>query len=142
MRLSDLYENDLKSLEDVNLLKPILASVAQKVYMNWEQDETGYDEDLGEGGICQDIADAMSSVMNDHGIDSMTVDNNGMGDQHVWIIIKIREGVFNVDIPPETYETGGGYTWKKRNNITITPQDVYIDKLSDNPNEFDNYVDY
>ena len=142
MRLSDLFEDELDSIEKVKQLRPQLAQAAQQVYESWDQDEDGYDEELGSGGICQDIADAMSDVLNEQGIDSITVDTNGVGDQHVWIVIQVAEGVFEVDIPPHVYETGSGYTWRKRPGILIEPSDVVIDKLSDNPDDFDQYGEY
>ena len=50
-----LFEVAVKS--ELNHLRPELASAAQSVYDEWEQDEDGNDEMLGGGGICQDIAE-------------------------------------------------------------------------------------
>lgn len=142
MKLFELFEDELPSVNQAQSLIPELVSTTQHVYDNWQQNDDGYDEELGEGGVCQDIADAMAYVMDSNGIDSMIVDNGGMGDQHVWIMIKVREGVFSVDIPPSVYETGGGYSWKKIKNVVFTNNDVVFDKVSNNPEEFENFGEY
>ncbi len=92
-------------------------------------DLIGYDDELGTGGICQDIADEISTILSSHGIDSTIVNNNGMGDQHVWVVAKLNDGLYEVDIPPHLYERGGGYTWKKLLNIRFTPEFIHISKM-------------
>jgi hypothetical protein len=116
-------------------LRPQLATAAQQVYNNWTQDETGYDEDLGEGGICQDIADAMAGIIGQNIPDAeVQIAEAQVGEQHVWCIVyrnygnpQLFEG-YHVDIPPRTYETGGGYRWKKLPDIMFDANDVYISK--------------
>jgi hypothetical protein len=130
---------ELPSIQQVNALLPQLAQAAQQVYDQWEQDEEGIDPELGGGGICQDIAEAMSHVLNIAGIDATTIDNGGMGDQHVWILAKFREGVVEVDIPPEIYERGGGYNWTKIPGIVFTPQHIHYSILDRDPESFDQY---
>jgi hypothetical protein len=122
-------------------LKPKLAIAAQKVYDDWEQDEDGYCEWLGEGGICQDIAEAMQDILIENGIESQTVSQE-IGEQHVYVVAKTKDGVYNVDIPPFIYETGGGYCWKKIPNVKFDESDVVIDMLSPDPSDFENYIDY
>ena len=121
-------------------LRSQFASAAQKVYAAWDQDEEGMDDEYGAGGICQDIADAMADVVNRRlrGADAHIVDNNGMGDQHVWIIVVQGDEKYAVDIPPGTYETGGGYTWKKRKGVRMSAQDVDVYSVSDfDPEQFE-----
>jgi len=120
-------------------LKPKLALAAQKVYDEWEQDENGYCDMLGEGGICQDIANAMANVLMDNGIECSTVSQQS-GEQHVYVVAKTEDGVYNVDISPYLYETGGGYCWKKIPDVEFDKTYVVIDRLSSDPNEFDDYV--
>jgi hypothetical protein len=36
------------------------------------------------------------------------------------------QGLYDIDIPPEEYETGGGYTWRKIPNVKFTPQQVIV----------------
>lgn len=128
----------LPSIRQIN--GPILAQMsqaAQAVYDRWEQDADGMDHDLGSGGICQDIAEAMQGVLDRVGIDAMTIDSNGIGDQHVWLIAKFREGVYEIDIPPSVYETGAGYTWKKIPDVEIRPGHIVINQWSSNPEDFE-----
>ena len=48
-------------------LKPLFVQAAQKEYDDWAQDEDGMDEVLGTGGICQDIAEKIASILSQHG---------------------------------------------------------------------------
>ena len=118
MRLLELNEARLKSLKDVKRLIPKILNAVQKEYDNWSQDEEGHDEDLGFGGLCQNIADEIAGTLNFAGIDVGTVSAT-MGEQHVWCICKIAEGVYQIDIPPHVYETGAGYNWKKRPGVVF-----------------------
>jgi hypothetical protein len=120
-------------------LKSELADAAQKIYDEWEQDENGYCEMIGEGGICQDIADAMADVLINNGIECSTVSQQ-TGEQHVYVVAKTEDGVYNVDIPPYLYETGGGYCWKKIPDVEFDVRYVIIDRLSPDPNDFDEYI--
>lgn len=51
---------DMPSVKE--LLRPEMAAAAQQAYNEWEQDEEGQDEELGSGGICQDIAEKMAGI--------------------------------------------------------------------------------
>jgi len=110
-------------------LRPQLAAAAQVVYDEWAQDEEGIDEMLGAGGICQDIADAMGNVVAAQldNVDIHTLDAQ-CGEQHVWIAVVAGGEAYHVDIPPSVYETGGGYNWRKRADVTIEPDDVMIER--------------
>ena len=145
MKLIELFEDTnlepLPSIQKVKSLIPQLAKAAQKVYDDWAQDEEGYDEELGEGGICQDIADSMAYIMSENDIDSYVVDSGGVGEQHVWIIVKVAEGVYSVDIPPGVYETGSGFRWRKIRDAQIQPSDVELYRIDSDPETFDQYVE-
>ena len=136
-----LQENSLKRINDIKLLIPKLVIKAQEKYDEWSQDDDGMDDMLGSGGICQEIADGFSDVFNSNGIDATTVSAE-IGEQHVWTIIKLDDGVYEVDIPPSVYETGGGYSWKKRPNVRFDSSDIIINRLSADPNKFDENVGY
>jgi hypothetical protein len=114
-----------------------LAQAAQGVYNQWEVDEEGMDPEYGGGGICQDIAEAMVGVLDKFGIEAMTVDSQGMDDQHVWAVAKFREGVYEFDIPPSTYERGSGYTWTKIPGVEFLPSYISVAKFSDDPQDFE-----
>lgn len=141
MRAVELIEGRLKSIIGVNKLKRELVVVAQKEYDRWEQNDDGYDEELGYGGICQNIADAMASVLAGAGYDITIVDSMGVGEQHVWVVLKAKEGVYSVDIPPYVYETGGGFNWKKKHDIEFSPEDIEVYKISADPRDFKNYLE-
>jgi hypothetical protein len=125
-------ENDLhRKLLD---LRPKLAEAAQKEYDAWDASDPEYgDPDVGFGGICHNIAENMADVLNEHGIDCSTLDNNGMGEQHVWVAAHDGKHLYHVDISPHHYETGGGYSWQKKPGVKFTPEHVDLAKgdLSD-----------
>lgn len=108
-------------------LAPALASAAQRVYDTWDQDEDGMDEDLGGGGICDLVAQEMAAVLSSAGIETM--EGGHQGDDHAYLIAYNDDEAFAVDIPPGVYETGGGYSWRKRPGVTIDASDVVIDEV-------------
>lgn len=105
-------------------LRPLLAKAAQGVYDEWAPDGDDGDELLGAGGICDQVADAMADVLSSHGIETTTGGHDG--DDHAYLIAYDDTRAFSVDIHPEVYETGGGYKWTKRPNVTIEPNDVDV----------------
>lgn len=133
-----LTEKRLKTLQHLKQLIPQILAAAQKEYDSWAQDEEGHDEELGFGGLCQDIAEQISSVIIGAGIDAGTM-HAEIGEQHVWTICKIDEGVYEVDIPPSVYETGGGYSWKKIPDVTFDAGDLVIHRIDPDPESFENY---
>lgn len=122
-------------------LRPALATAAQKVYDGWDQSSEEGDPELGFGGICQDVADAMADVLSQKGIESQIADSHGMGDQHVWVVAQVKDGIFNVDIHPSVYESGSGYTWNKKPDVHISANHVNISLLDDNPSNYSEYTD-
>jgi hypothetical protein len=71
------------------------------------------------------MADVISSKMKGD-FDVAEVDNGGMGDQHVWLIVYDKKRAYEVDIPPSVYESGGGYTWKKQEGVKFSEDDISI----------------
>jgi len=130
---------ELPPIKQVISLKSQLAQAAQKIYDDWVVTDGEYDE-LNGGGICHLIADAMCDVLYNHGIECQTVSSTY--EVHVYVVLAAKEGVFEVDIRPWVYETGGGYSWKKIEEVTIDPNDVLIEKLDSNPREIYKYVDF
>jgi len=122
---------------------PQIVARAQHVYNEWAQDEEGLDEELGEGGICDQIAEEVVGVLGALGIDSSTVWSEGVGENHVWAVARIAEGpgagVWSIDIPPGVYETGGGYSWKKIPDVTLDEDDVVLTHESPDPSDFERY---
>jgi len=119
---------------------PQLTKLAQKVYNEWDQNEEGVDEELGCGGICHLIAEEMAAELETQGVDATTV-NAQVGENHIWVVARITHGkdagVWSIDIPPGVYERGSGYVWKKRPNIVFNPENIEVDRLSKNPDDFD-----
>lgn len=122
---------------DLLRLKNDFAKAAQKIYDEWDEAKI---EELNEGGICQDIADAIADVLNHHGIETGTV-SQSIGDQHVYAIAKVEEGVFEIDISPHTYERGGGYHWTKIPDVTFDAGDIRISLIDDDPAKFDELLE-
>jgi hypothetical protein len=128
-------ESELPSVKQAQSLMPQILARAQQDYDDW--DESDEDTYAG-GGICHIIADSISSVLGDAGIDSGPVSCNY--DQHVYVAARFREGVYTIDIPYHVYETGGGFSWKKIPGVRFEPRDVEFYRVSSDPGEFDDYI--
>jgi hypothetical protein len=145
-KVGDHYEflgDNMDKLPSIKSIKPLLKTIiqaAQNEYDSWGQDEDGIDLELGEGGLCQDIADAISNILNSNGIDACGV-GQSVGEQHVFVIAKFKEGVFDIDIAPSHYEFGSGYRWKKKPNVIFSIGMITVQKIDSNPNKFEQYVD-
>lgn len=108
-------------------LRPALARAAQKVYDGWEVDEDG--DDYGGGGICDDVANALSVVVT-RAMDDVTIVDGGQdGDDHAFIVVLTDTEAVAVDIPSDVYETGGGYSWEKIEGVRFGAGDVVLDTL-------------
>ena len=131
--------HDPPCLERIVALRPDMAAAAQTVYDAWEQDQDGHDEDLGVGGICDGVAAAMIGVLDEAcpGIDATT--SYVEVTTHVEIVARLREGVHRIDIHPNTYETGFGYVWRKKPDVTLVAEDVTIDLLDRDPSRYEDY---
>lgn len=129
----------LPSIKVVERLRKELAKAAQKPYDEWNQDENGEDAVFGTGGICDAIVEEMLNVL---GRNSFDVNNFfDQYEHHTMALVRAREGVFSVDIPHRLYESGGFYRWTKKPGVKFTGQDVVVEKLSDDPADFDQYIE-
>lgn len=108
-------------------LRPKLAEAAQAVIDAWEQDLNGFDEELGTGGACDRVADAMSLVISEALPDAVLDDGGQDGDDHAFLLVGLAGKVFIVDVPSEVYEVGGGYVWRKLPGARITAEDVLVE---------------
>ena len=120
---------------------PAILAAAQGEYDAWEQDDGGFDEKVGVGGICQEIADAIGGVLSRAGFDAITVDNQGVGEQHVWLLAALPDGIYSIDIPARVYERGGGYVWKKTPGVVFQPEHLVVSLTNDDPDSLDQYRD-
>lgn len=109
-------------------LRPKIAAAAQKIYDDWDQNDDGEDEMCGTGGVCDEIASAIHGIIGD--IDGTEVEEGGHdGDDHAWLIIKKDRERYAVDIPPDVYERGGGYSWQKIPGVRFRPEHIAIDPI-------------
>jgi hypothetical protein len=95
----------IPSSRDIMALKGNLTAAVRNIHSEWEQDVDGHDDVYWTGGICQDIADATIDVLHAAGVEDA--------------------------IPPNLYETGSGYVWRKRLDAVIGAADVPIDRIGD-----------
>lgn len=135
-----MFEKDAaKSLKQALMLcRPNIARKAQEIYDSWEQDAEGVNEELGTGGICDEIAEAISDLVANVAFEvgGDVTEGGQAGDDHAWVIAYTPTEVYGVDIPHSVYETGGGYSWKKIPGVTFTAEDVQIFPLDIDPSEF------
>ena len=125
----------MKNLNDLNLIKSKIAQCGQKIYDEWCQNEEGFDELVGYGGICHLIADEIVNLLHENDIDCTTMSSSF--EVHVFVIAKLDEGVFKVDIPYYLYENGGGYNWTKMKNIVFQEDFVVVEQLSYDSEDFE-----
>lgn len=136
-----LYKQASVSKATLQSLRPDFAAAAQSEYDQWDQSGEYGDPTLGFGGICQDIAGAMADVIyNKTDFEASTV-SAAIGEQHVFVIVQTPDGVYEVDIPPHIYESGGGYNWQKLPDVKFEPADIIISLIDGDPESFDNYLD-
>ncbi len=119
----------MKLGERLIALRAELAVAAQGVVDDWAQDEEGVDEELGSGGVCDRVAEAMGEVIHSRLDDIQSTEGGQPGDDHAFIIVYDDEEAYAVDIPPGVYETGGGYSWKKIQDAEVEASDVSITKM-------------
>ena len=110
-------------LKELLKLRPQMAKSAQAVYDDWDEEESG-------GGICDEISGALSDVIADHILDIDVEEGGHDGDDHSWLIVsKEFDGTSyrcGVDIPPDIYERGGGYSWEKGGGVRFSSNNVDV----------------
>jgi hypothetical protein len=144
MKLTEIFDdeededrfNHLPSVAVIKPLRPQMAIVAQRVYDRWTQ---GENDDLNGGGICHLIADEIASILSDVGVPIAT--QCSTYEQHVYCIAQCQEGIFEIDIPYQTYEHGGGFSWTKLPDVHFTSDDIVISKLDHDPGRMGQYVE-
>ena len=132
---NSMLNNDI--YQDILKLRSDLIIAAQKVYSEWEQDEDGYDEVYGEGGICDAMADAMADVVNEKtkwGVFHLY--NESDCHTSIYVYDNKSQKIYNVDIPPYVYERGTGYNWKKISDVTFKVDNIEINEV-----DWDDFMD-
>lgn len=106
-----------------------LALAAKAVWDLWDQDPEGMDPELGAGGICQDVASAMAEALGRMGVEHVTTMHASVGENHVFVVALLDDGVYSIDIPPHVYEIGSGYVWRKREDAVFDASCVTFERL-------------
>ena len=122
--------------ESLMALAPQLIEVAQAEYDAW--DENDVDTYAG-GGICHFIAERFCTVLDGAGIECTTTCSTL--EQHVYVVAKLPDGVYEVDLPYRHYEVGGGFSWAKLPDVRFTPDLLSIYRLDRNPDNFEMYFE-
>lgn len=130
------YEH-LPSIKIIEQNKALIVKTAQMIYDKWDENPDVY----AGGGICHLIADAIVEVIYKLGVENVTTVSCDIGDIHVHTAVQTKEGVFIIDISPYTYETGGGYSWKKVPDVVFYPDDLTIYQASADPGDWKNYME-
>jgi len=143
IKLKSLLREELEQLSSIskidNTVKQQLAQAAQIVYDQWSQDTDGNDEELGAGGICDEIANMLIYVLNSHGIFDIQTQYN---EPHTYVIGKFKEGIFTIDIPYSVYESGYRYTWKKKPDVKFEATHIEIYQLTPDNGNWEKYTEY
>lgn len=110
-------------------LRPQMAAAAQSIYNEWTQDEEGFDEEFGGGGICDQISQALASIVAMNIGDAEIEEGGQDGDDHAYNVVTMGRERYIIDIPYGEYETGGGYNWKKIPNVVFQPDHIVIERI-------------
>lgn len=136
IRILESMFGETKLVQDINSLKSLLVKAAQSVYNQWEQDEEGYDEIYGGGGICDDIAEAMVDIIHTNtNYGAFHLYNEYDCHTSIYVYDTKTKECYNVDISPYHYENGTAYTWKKIPDVKFNPNMVSII-----PVDYDDFV--
>jgi hypothetical protein len=121
-------------------LKPKFIVVAQKIYDDWEQDDEGFDDLYGVGGICDDIADKFCEIIynsNDEFICTTIYDAHNYHTS-VYVANTNTKELYHIDLPYYHYEKGAGYNWEKIPNVTF---DVSMIEINDISHDYEEYIE-
>lgn len=136
MKYLKYFENNNSIKDIISLLKPQLAQAAQHVYDAWDQDDEGFSETYGGGGICDDIARAMCEVIDKNtSFGSFYLYNEYDYHTSMYVYDNLLKECYNVDISPYYYEEGAAYTWKKIKDVEFEEGMVSIRYV-----DYDNYI--
>lgn len=120
MRLEQLSK-PISLVRQIYNLRPAIVKAAQKIYDEWVDDDSG--------GICDEIASEIGSILTSN-IPDIEIEEYGHdGDDHAAVVVSRGIEKYVVDIPPYVYERGGGYSWKRVPNVLFIPDNVLISTI-------------
>ncbi len=141
----------IRDFEKIYSIVPLAIKEIQAEYDSWQQDEDGFSDyidptsssEIGSGGLCHVFAAIVGRHLSNVGVEVYEV--SSCHEQHVYLVFVVREGqnigVYELDIPYSIYESGGGFTWRKREGVQFSEEDFSIYKLSSDPKDLKEYVD-
>jgi hypothetical protein len=118
-------------------LRPELALAAQAIYNAWDASDPDFgDPEVGFGGICHLIADALIERIQERLPGTVATPVSHDDEVHVSVLVWAEGGdeappgtqvvAHSVDINPRRYERGGGYQWTKVPGVTLGVEDVAV----------------
>ena len=143
-RLDRIRDEQIKKvIAFLESIFPQLAEAAISVFNSWDQDDDGHSEEYGSGGICDKVAEEMSSTFESLKQDDLkdwygfTFYKDWQCHTDFYIVNHEIEAMMEGALHPSFYESGGGYTWKKNKEHSITHNAFNIDTGFD----YDDYFD-
>lgn len=120
MKLNQL-QKPLSFVRQIYDLRPVIAKAVQKIYDEWVDDDSG--------GICDEIASEIGNILA-YNIPDVEIREYGHdGDDHAAVIVSKDGEEYLVDVPAYVYERGGGYSWKKVNDVIFIPDNILISAI-------------
>src|SRR5437868_6732875 len=101
MNFAQWFEANSVLYQRLLSLRPQMAKAAQEVYDQWAPGEYC---DYGEGGICDEVANALAHVIVQSIPDVDTTEGGQAGDDHAWVVVYNQVEAYGIDIPPNVYE--------------------------------------
>jgi hypothetical protein len=113
-------------LNQLMALRGKMAMAAQAAYDAWSPEGDDGDVEVGHGGICDEIAREIEGIIAAE-IEGVELDAYGQeGDDHAAVVARLGSEAYVIDIPYWLYESGGGYSWKKKLGINFSAENVEI----------------
>ena len=122
--LSSRSKGPLWDFLNLATTKQEIAQAVMPIYVSWQQDESGYDEEVGYGGICNMVADAIADVLFKHQISCKTYSAE---EDHTAVIAATKTECYGIDVHWTHYEICKGlYCYTKIKDVEITPELVSV----------------
>ena len=102
-----------------------IVQVAQGVIDDW---------DWNLGGCCGAIADEICNTLDE--LEGLAAYPHGQdGGEHTWVVLPTKQGIVEVDIPWQIYETRLGYCRYEPTKMKVCPNDLVVEFVDVDPNE-------